>query len=176
MLLLPTLYALLPIAPTSYILAFDLAPYSPTSMLLFLTPLLPLLQLRIPLHPMFLLHCFKSLCPAPFAPTPYALAFDPAPSAPNSVLLFLMLLLPMCTASYPLASYVPASNDSTLYALLPILLLCTSLHLIPLPILLIQCSCSLYICSLWASASYTLASYVLASYVAIETSVLSHFL
>ena len=78
-----TLYALLPIAPT--IFAFDPAPYSPNSMLLFLVPLLPMLLLCIPLHPMFLL-----------------------------------------------------PNDSTLYALLPMLLLRMSLLLIPHPVLLIQ--------------------------------------
>ncbi len=56
------------------------------------------------------LKCFNSLCPAPFAPTLYLLAFDTAHYSPNSMLLFLMPLLPMCTSSYPLASYVPASK------------------------------------------------------------------
>jgi hypothetical protein len=93
-----TLYALIPFAPTLYILAFDPAPYSPNSMLLFLMPLLPMLLLCIPLHPMF--------------------------------------LLPMIQ--------------------LPMLLLRTFLLLIPLPILLIQCSCSLCLCSLCACDSYPL--------------------
>ncbi len=179
-------------------------------MLLFLTPLLPVLLLCIPLHPMFLLpndstlyallpmlllhtsllliellillipcffslrlcflcfcfvspyilcscfQCFDSLCPAPFAPSPYVLAFDPVPFSPNSMLLLPSPLLPSYTSAwYPLASFVPASNASTLYALLPLLLLHTSLLLILLLILLIQCSCS------YASAPYVLMLHIL---------------
>jgi hypothetical protein len=75
----------------------------------------------------------------PVAPTSYILVFDPA----NSMLLFLTPLLPMLLLCIP---YVPASNASILYALSPMLLL----SLIPLPILLIQCSCSLCFCSLCA--------------------------
>ncbi len=95
-----------PFAPTPYVLAFDPAPYSSYSALMFLIPLLPMFLLRILLcsyvpasyPPMFLcsgFQCFNSLCPAPFAPTPYVLAFDTPPYSPNSMLLFLMPLRPM---------------------------------------------------------------------------------
>ncbi len=96
---------------------------------------------------------FNSLCPPPFAPTPYVLAFDPAPFSPSSMLLFLIPLLPMCFCfvSPCILLYVLASYASTLYALPPMLLLHTSLLLIPHPILLIQCFCSLRPCFLYFS-------------------------
>jgi hypothetical protein len=122
-------------------------------MLLYLAPML---LLCIPLHPMFLLPVLQLFMSCPLCSYSIVLAFDPAPFAPNSVRLFLLLLLPMCTALYSLTSYVPASNASTLYALLPLLPLRTSLLLIQLPFLLIQCSCSLCLCSLWLLLRITL--------------------
>jgi hypothetical protein len=97
-----TLYALLPIAPTSYILAFDPAPYFPKSMLLFLFPCFLYFCF---ISPYILCSCFQyfnSLCPAPFAPTQYVLAFDPASYFPKSMLLFLIPLLPMLLLCIPL--------------------------------------------------------------------------
>jgi hypothetical protein len=102
-----TLYALIPFAPTLYILAFDPAPYSPNSMLLFLTPLLPMLLLRIPLHPMFLL---------PNGSTLYALL--PMLLLPMSLLQIpLPVLLIQCSCSLCLCSLCACA----LYPLYPML-------------------------------------------------------
>ncbi len=170
---LPMLQLFMPCSLYSYFIhpCFDLAPYSPSSLLLFLTPLLPMLLLCIPLHPMFLLPMLQLFMPFSLC------SYSVPPFFWSSFLFSLFSALapytsaPYVYALYPFTSYFAAWNATTLSALLPLLLLRMSLLLIPLPIVLIQCSSSLCLCSLWASASYNMASYVLASYAAFNSCV-----